>query len=202
MLKRIAVTLFMVITVCIVAVLSIAATRPATFHVERSLSMAAPPQAVFAVLNDMHRFHEWSPWQKLDPGMKVKFEGPASGVGASYSWVGNRDVGEGRMTITDATPPGSLTQKLEFMKPPQPPSAVHFTIAPEGSGSRVTWAMDGNNNYASKVMCMFVSLDAMIGKDFESGLTSLKQVAEAEPALPPMPAASSAGNEKAALTKP
>src|SRR6185436_6006556 len=135
MLKKIAVSLFVVITLAIIAVLSIAATRPPTYHVERSQSMAAPPEAVFAVLNDLHRFHEWSPWQKLDPAMKVTFDGPPSGVGASYSWAGNKDVGEGRMTILTATPSSSLTQKLEFMKP-EMTCAVRFTIAPESEGSR------------------------------------------------------------------
>jgi hypothetical protein len=205
MLKRIAITLFLVITVAIIAVLSIAATRPATFHVERSLSISAPPEGVFAVVNDMHRFHEWSPWQKLDPAMKITYEGPSSGVGASYSWVGNKDVGEGRMTITDATPPGSLTQKLEFLKPFESTCAVRFTIAPDGEGSRVTWGIDGNNNYMSKVMGLFVSMDSMMGKDFESGLANLKQVAEAAPAPEPAatsPAAAEKAGTKAAPSKP
>jgi len=188
MLKRIALTLFLVITVAIVGVLTIAATRPNAFHIERSVSTAATPDQVFAVVNDLHRFHEWSPWQKLDPTMKVTFEGPASGVGASYTWVGNDKVGEGRMTTTEATPPGSLTQKLEFLKPFKSTSDVRFTIAPESGGSRVTWAMDGNYDYVSKIMCLFVSMDSMVGKDFESGLASLKQVAEAEPAPAATPA--------------
>src|SRR5881394_1321244 len=136
MLKRIALSVFLIVTLCIVAVLSIAATRPATYHVERSQSMAASPDAVFAVLNDLHRFHEWSPWQKLDPAMKVSFDGAPSGVGASYSWVGNDQVGEGRMTTTEATAPGSLTQKLEFLKPFKSECLVHFTVAPENDGSR------------------------------------------------------------------
>ena len=208
MLKKIAVSLFLLITIAVVAVLSIAATRPATFHVERSLSMTAPPEAVFAVLNDMHRFHEWSPWQKLDPAMKITYDGPSSGPNASYSWVGNKDVGEGRMTILDTTPPTSLTQKLEFIKPFEETCAVKFTIAPDGQGSRVTWGIDGNNNYMSKVMCLFVSMDAMMGKDFESGLSNLKQVAEAEPAPSAAPAATpgepaaKTANMKAAPSKP
>ena len=181
MLKKIAISLFLVITLAIVALLSIAATRPPTYHVERSQSMAAAPEAVFAVVNDLHRFHEWSPWQKLDPQMKVTFDGPPTGVGSSYAWVGKGDAGEGRMTITAVEPPGSLTQKLEFLKPFKDECLVHFAIAPENGGSRVTWAIDGNYNLVSKVMCLFVSMDKMMGKDFEAGLVSLKQVSEAEP---------------------
>ena len=202
MLKKIAISLFLVITLTVIAVLSIAATRPATYHVERNLAMSAPPEAVFAVLNDMHRFHEWSPWQKLDPTMKDTFDGPPTGVGASYSWVGNKDVGEGRMTITEASPPGSLTQKLEFLKPFESTCAVHFTIAPDGEGSRVTWSIDGNNNYVSKVMCMFVSMDAMMGRDFEAGLAKLKQVAEAEPGQAAPAAGAPATSERATPAKP
>jgi hypothetical protein len=202
MLKKIALSLFVIITLAIVAMLSIAATRPATYHVERSQSMAASPDAVFAVLNDMHRFHEWSPWQKVDPAMQSTFGGPPSGVGASLSWVGNDQVGEGRMTTTEINPPGSLTQKLEFLKPFKSECMVHYTIAPENDGSRVTWAMDGNNNYVSKIMCLFVSMDAMIGKDFVAGLTNLKQLAEAEPAQSAASAAPSSGSEKAAPAKP
>ena len=200
MLKKVALSLFLVITLAVIAVLSIAATRPATYHVERSQSMGATPEVVFAVVNDLHRFREWSPWQKLDPAMKVTFEGPSSGVGASYSWVGNDQVGEGRMTTTDATPPGSLTQKLEFLKPFKSECMVHFTIAPENDGSRVTWAIDGNNNYVSKVMCLFVSMDSMMGKDFVSGLANLKQVAEAEP--PPAAPGTQASAGTSAPAKP
>jgi hypothetical protein len=201
MLKKLAISVFLAITLAIVAVLSIAATRPAMYHVERSQSMAASPEAVFAVVNDLHRFHEWSPWQKLDPAMKVTFDGPASGVGASYSWVGNDQVGEGRMTTTEATAPGSFTQKLEFLKPFKSECMVHFTIVPENDGSRVTWAMDGNNNYVSKIMCLFVSMDAMMGKDFVAGLSNLKQVAEAEPTQSAA-SPSSVASEKAAPAKP
>jgi len=198
MLKRIALTLFLAITLIVIAVLAIAATRPNTYHVERSQSMVARPEAVFAVVNNLHRFPEWSPWQKLDPAMKITFDGPESGVGASYAWVGNDKVGEGKMTTTEATAPGSLTQKLEFLKPFKDECVVHFSIAPEGEGSRVTWAIDGNYNYVSKVMCLFVSMDKMMGKDFESGLTGLKGVAEAEPAQ----AAAPAGSEPATHAKP
>ena len=202
MLKRIALTLFLVITLAVVAVLAIAATRPPTYHVERSLSMAAPPEQVFAVLNDLHRFPEWSPWQKLDPAMKVTYDGPATGVGASYSWVGNSEAGEGRMTTTEATPPSSITQKLEFLKPFKSECAVHFTIAPETGGSRITWAIDGNYNYVSKVMCLFMSMDSMMGKDFESGLANLKTVSEAASAQAATPTPSSAGSATAAPSKP
>ena len=182
MFRKIALTLFVLIAVACVAIFGIASTRPATYHIERSVTTAAPPATVYAVLNDMHRFPEWSPWQELDPNMKVTHEGPESGVGAKYSWAGNNDVGEGRMTITESTPNTSVVQKLEFLKPWASTCDVHFTIAPEGEGSKVTWAMDGNNDTMAKVMSLFMNMDSMVGKDFEKGLGKLKALTESAPA--------------------
>ena len=136
---------------------------------------------MYTVLNDMHRFPEWSPWQELDPAMKITHEGPPTGVGAKYTWVGNKDVGEGRMTITESTPNTSVVQKLEFIKPWTSTCDVHLTIAPEGDGSKVTWAMDGNNDTMSKVMGLFMNMDQMVGKDFEKGLGKLKTLTESQP---------------------
>lgn len=184
MFRKIALTLFVLIAVAAVAIFAIASTRPAQYHVERSIVTDAPPATVYAVLNDLHRFPEWSPWQKLDPEMKITHSGPPTGVGASYHWVGNKDVGEGRMTITESTPHASVVEKLEFIKPWASTCDVQFTIAPEGGGSKVTWAMDGTNDTMGKVMSMFMNMDAMIGKDFEEGLGKLKSVSEATPALP------------------
>ncbi len=178
MFRKIALTLFVLIAVAAVAIFAIASTRPATYHVERSTLTAASPSAVYTVLNDLHRFPEWSPWQKLDPAMKITHEGPASGVGAKYTWAGNKDVGEGRMTITESTPDQSVVEKLEFLKPWASTCDVHFTIIPDGDGSKVTWAMDGTNDMMAKVMSLFMSMDSMIGKDFDAGLANLKRLTD------------------------
>lgn len=179
MIKKAALFLFLFVTAAVIAVLAIAATRPAKYHVERSAVSTAPPEAVFGFLNDLHRFRDWSPWEKLDPNMKVDFSGPEEGVGASYHWVGNKDVGEGRMSITESEPSSHVGMKLEFIKPFASTCDVRLALLPEGGGSRITWSMDGDNNFVSKVMCLFVSMDKMVGKDFETGLANLKSVAEA-----------------------
>jgi len=186
MFRKIALGLFVCIAVAAVAIVAIASTRPANYHVERSLTMAATPATVHAVLNDLHRFPEWSPWQKLDPAMKITHEGPPSGVGAKYHWVGNNEVGEGRMTITASTPDESVVEKLEFLKPWASTCDVRFSIIRQGDETKVTWAMDGTNDLMAKVMCLFMDMDAMVGKDFNEGLANLKRVTEAGP-----PAASS-----------
>jgi uncharacterized protein YndB with AHSA1/START domain len=155
------------------------ATRPNTYRVERSIVIAAPAEAVYPLLEDFRQWEGWSPWEKLDPAMTKTFGGAATGVGATYHWLGNNDVGEGRMTITEAEPAARVAILLEFLKPFASTSNCVFALAPEGTGTQVTWSMDGNHNFISKAMCVFVSMDKMLGGDFEEGLASMKTLAEA-----------------------
>jgi len=171
--------ILMVLLVLILAAVLFVATRPNEYRVERSATFAAPPEAVFAQIDDFHRWADWSPWEKLDPQMQRSFGGAASGVGAEYHWVGNNQVGEGQMTITESQPNDRVAIKLEFLKPWASTSLATFTLAPDNAGTRVTWAMDGKHNFMSKAMCIFVSMDKMIGADFERGLAALGTVAAA-----------------------
>jgi hypothetical protein len=182
----------------IVLLVLVILTRPSTFHVERSITMAAPPESPFAQVNDFHAWPAWSPWEKLDPQMKRTHEGSPAGVGAKYAWVGNDQVGEGRMTIEKSEKPSVVGIKLEFLKPWEATNATTFTFARAPQGSKVTWAMDGENNFMAKAASLFMDMDKMIGADFEKGLASMKAVAEATPwaapgapAPPPAPTAGS-----------
>ena len=164
----------------LVAVVLIAgAFQSPTYRVERSVSIAAPAAEIFPLLNDFHKSQTWSPWVKLDPNAKYTFEGPASGVGASNSWQGNKDVGSGRQTILASTPNELVQIKLEFFEPMADVATSELRLAPQAAGTTVTWAMYGSKNYMAKVMCMFVSMDKMVGGDFERGLGNLKALAEA-----------------------
>jgi len=176
MLKKIGIGL----AVVLVALVGFIATRPSTFHIERSTKIAAQPEVVFGQINDLHKWQGWSPWEKLDPAMKKTHSGAPSGTGAVYSWVGNKDVGEGRMTITDSRPSELVEIKLEFLKPFEATNKTTFSVKPGGDGSNVTWSMDGSNNFMSKAFGLFMDMDSMIGKDFEKGLAGMKQISEAE----------------------
>jgi hypothetical protein len=165
-----------------VAAVVVIQTRPATFHIERSTVVAAAPATITAHIADFHAWGDWSPWEHLDPAMKKTYTGDPGAVGSTYSWVGNDKVGEGKMTITDVKPGESVTLKLDFIKPFPSSNVTTFVVAPEGQGSKVTWNMDGNNNFMSKTMSLFMSMDSMVGPDFERGLGKLKTVAEAAPA--------------------
>jgi hypothetical protein len=174
MLKKILIA----VAVFIVGMLGFATMQPNEFRVERSVAIKAPPDKIYPLIADFHRWSDWSPWEKLDPAMKRTFSGPASGLGAVYEWTGNSDVGSGRMEITAPTPPSKVEIKLDFLTPFEGHDLTVFSLVPEGDQTKVTWTMSGPNLFISKLMGLFVSMDHMIGKDFEKGLSQMKAAAE------------------------
>ena len=167
-----------VVVVLIAAILVYAATKPDEFRVQRATSVKAPAEKIFALIDDFHRWDSWSPWEKMDPAMKRTYSGAANGKGAVYAWQGNSKVGEGRMEIADTSPPSKVTIKLDFIKPIEGHNTAEFTLEPRGDSTNVTWSMYGPSPYIAKIMGIFVSMDKMIGKEFETGLANLKTVAE------------------------
>jgi uncharacterized protein YndB with AHSA1/START domain len=156
------------------------ATRPNSYRVERSATIAAPPDVVFGYVNDFHQWTQWSPFEKLDPDMKRTFDGAPSGVGSVYSWAGNRQAGAGTMTIKESAPNQRIALDLHFLKPFESAAATEFTFKPVAEGVTVTWTMSGDNTILGKAISIFASMDTLVGGQFESGLATLKAVAEAE----------------------
>ena len=182
---------------------AVAATRPSAYHVDRTLEVAAPADLVFGVLNDLHQFAGvlfffGSQWEKRDPNMQRTFEGPAAGVGQSYAWNGNKEVGKGKMTIEESVPGQKVGIKLEFVKPMASTATCALTLAGTPTGSFVTWSMDGNHNFIGKAFGMFMDMDKMLGTDIEKGLAQLKTVAEDVQVPIAAAAAAQADAEKAA----
>ena len=177
MIKKILIGLAIIIVILVVVIM----LQPATYQVERSTTIAAPAAVVFAQVNDFHKWNAWSPWAKLDPAMKQSFDGSPAGSGAIYSWAGNKEVGEGRMTITESHPTDLVRIKLEFLKPFAATSATEFTFTPQGNQTNVKWKMSGENNFMAKAFHLVMNMDKMIGSDFEKGLAQMKAVAEAAP---------------------
>ena len=171
-------TIAIVVVVLIAGVLLFAATKPDTFRVERSASIKAPPEKIFAILNDFKQWGAWSPWEKKDPAMKRNFGATTSGKGATYGWEGNKDVGTGSMTITESTPFSKLAINLDFLKPFEAHNVAEFTLTAQGDTTLVTWAMHGPTPFLAKVMHVFINFDRMVGADFETGLANLKALAE------------------------
>ncbi len=167
-----------VLLVAVGAVLAYAATKPDAFRIQRSMGIKAPPEKIFALINDFRRWGAWSPWEKLDPELKRTYSGAATGPGAVYAWEGNRKVGAGRMEIIDAPPLSRVAIKLDFMRPFEAHNTADFTLEPKGDLTNVTWTMQGQNVFVGKAMSVFLDMDKMVGKDFETGLANLKAAAE------------------------
>jgi hypothetical protein len=153
----------------------IIALQPSEFQVSRSAIIHAPNLAVFDQVNDLHNFHAWSPWSERDPAAKLTFEGPAVGTGSSYHWLGNQDVGEGSLTITESNPSDRIRMKLEFLKPFQSSNNVEFIFQPDDEQTLVTWSLFGKNDFVGKAFSLLMNMDGMIGKDFETGLANLEK---------------------------
>jgi hypothetical protein len=168
-----------VIALAIVVILVRAATKPDTFSVQRSITIDAPREKILALINDFHRWQSWSPYEGKDPAMKRTYSGASSGNGAIYEWNGNRNIGSGRMEILD-TAPGKTSIKLDFFTPFEGHNIAEFAALSQGHTTNLTWSMHGPAPLMSRVMQVFINLDHMIGKDFETGLANLKRVAEAE----------------------
>jgi len=159
----------------------VVAMQPADFTITRSGTISASPERVFEQINDFHKWEAWSPWAKLDPAMKTTYTGPASGVGSTYSWIGNDDVGEGKMTVLESHPTDHIKIELEFIRPFAANNIIEFKLKTDGNKTDITWTMSGKNNFVSKAFNLVMNMDKLVGGDFENGLAQLKAVAEAEP---------------------
>jgi uncharacterized protein YndB with AHSA1/START domain len=177
MLKIVAI-IAVVLAVAIAVILLLALRKPDDFRVSRSITIDAPPDNIFALIDDLHQWVQWSPYEVKDPAMTRSFGGAARGLGAIYNWDGNTKVGTGRMEITDVTVPTRIVIKLDFIRPFEGHNVAEFTLLPQGSMTMVTWSMRGPARLISKLMQVVMDFDNMIGKDFAVGLANLKSVAE------------------------
>ncbi len=174
--------LFIVLAILFVVVVvfaGIVAMQPSEFRVTRSATMPGPAEAVFAQVNNLHNWQQWSPWAKLDPQAQNTYNGPDSGEGAIFQWIGSNQVGEGKMTIVESRPHELVKIKLEFLKPFAATNTAEFRFRPNGDRTDVTWTMYGTNNFMSKAIHLALNMDKMVGGQFEEGLANMKSVLEA-----------------------
>ncbi len=172
-------TAIFVVFILVLAVMFIYATmRPDEFRIERAADIKAPPEKIFALINDFKAWPAWSPWEKKDPNMRRSYGATASGPGAVYEWDGDKNIGKGRMTIVDATPPSRVAIDLHFIKPFTARNTVEFMLEPRGDATHVTWTMRGRSSLLFKIMHLFIDMDRMVGKDIEQGFANLKAATE------------------------
>ena len=170
--------ILLIIVVVIAVLLAFAATKPNTLRVQRSAIIQAPPEKIFALINDLHNWPRWQLEDKQDSSVKRTYRGSESGVGAVCEWEGSGSTGKGRMSITESVPPSRIAVEVDFVKPFASHNVNQFVLEPVGTSTKITWSWNGQNLYFMKLMGVFVNMDKMMGKHFESGLASLKSLAE------------------------
>ena len=172
-------TSILILLACALAVLlAMAASKPNTFRVERSIHIRASRDTIFSEINDLARWNAWSPWAKKDPAMKQTISAVSAGTGAWQAWEGNSQVGSGRMEITESVHPARVAIKLNFLKPFKAENTGLLHLKEDGDSTQVIWSMEGPAPLISKVMDTLFNMDKMIGRDFEAGLANLKGLTE------------------------
>ncbi|WP_422079707.1 SRPBCC family protein [Ulvibacterium sp.] len=158
----------------IVLLLVLALLAPKTYNVSRSIEISRPKGEVFEYLKSLKKMDEWSPWAKKDPNMEKKFTGTDGEVGATSYWNGNKDVGEGEQEITKVVEGERVESELRFLKPWKSTSDCYMEVKDGDGQTKVTWGFSGKNKFPMSIMMLFMSMDKMVGKDFEEGLATLK----------------------------
>jgi uncharacterized protein YndB with AHSA1/START domain len=170
--------ILLVVSVAIIGILVFAATKPNTFRIQRSITINAPPERVFALIDDFHQWPRWAPQDREDATMRRSYGLQSSGVGAVSQWTSNGSAGAGEMAITAATPDSRIDITVDWTKPFKARNTHEFEITPVGQHVGVTWTAEGSNLYMMKVMEVFVGINGLMGKHFDNGLKNLKAAAE------------------------
>ncbi len=177
--------LVVIVVLLIAGVFAYGLTLPNTSHMVRSATIDAPACTVYAQLDNYRNFNLWSPWLQYDPNAQYVIEGPARGVGAKQSWSGNDKVGRGSQEIITDDRCKELKSKLVFGGFEDNHYVATFTLTPQGQGTQVDWALDGEfgGSIFSQVMSRYFSM--LMGKiivdDYDRGLGNLKKLAESLP---------------------
>lgn len=164
-----------VVIVVVVAFVGIGLLLPNAYHVERSIVIAADTPTIHALVGDLKRWPEWTPWQEADPSIRIVQGTTTSGAGAQQSWTG--DSGSGELTITQSSPDTGIRYDLSFDEGAFQSEAA-LLYSPEGAATRVTWQMSGDAGMNIVGRYFGVMMDRMVGPMFESGLEKLKATAE------------------------
>jgi len=175
-LKKFVIALLVLLAILLV----VAFLLPRRVHVERSVTVGAPPSTVFTLVNSFKRFNEWSPWAEKDPKASYTFSGPRAGVGAKMAWVGDpKTVGSGSQEIVESRAHTLVRNRLEFAG--EGPSDATMTLQPEGTSTKVTWALDTDLGWNPVARYFGLFFDRMVGPDYERGLANLKGLSEKMP---------------------
>gem|GEM_PF-164339 len=146
-------------------------------QLEKTAVMDASPEAIFAQINNLQKWDNWSTWNQMDPNMEKEYAGPSVGVGSSYSWNSEKNsVGQGSMKITESIPNESLKMALDFGENGSATSA--FTLTPTDSGTQVTWSFLSDDEESKATNAM---MEMLLSSSYKKGLSQLEAAAMADP---------------------
>ncbi len=159
---------------------------PSEVTVTRTGEINAPAEVVFGQVNDFHNWVNWDPWQGKDPDMKASYEGPESGAGSKRCWESdNEEVGTGCLTIMESVPNTSIKTKLEFEG--MSPGTGNWSFIENEGVTTVSWGMKMDMGLNPMGKFIGLTMDGMLGPDFEKGLANLKELCENMPVVEPKP---------------
>jgi len=163
----------------VVLIIILALIAPKSYDVNRKIIVQQPVPVVFEYLKYLKNQDNWSPWAKRDPDMKKEFVGSDGEIGATSKWQGNKDVGSGEQEIKRIVENEVIESELRFLKPWKSQSDAYLKVNEAGAGeTEITWGFSGKNKFPVSIMMLFMNMDKAVGKDFEEGLASLKEILE------------------------
>jgi effector-binding domain-containing protein len=169
----------MVLGILVILLVIVSACLPGTVVVSRTRVMPISRATAFEKITTLQEWPKWMTWAKLDTAAVYTYSAePAVGKGAWYTWKGNKDMGEGKMTITEIY--GMDSVKMDLVFADYPPNPVVFKLFDKDKGTEVYWAMTMKMPFLMRIMGLF--MDGMMAKDFEGGLEGIETLGLKEPA--------------------
>lgn len=172
--------IFLYVLAAIVAlIIVLGLIAPNSYQVKRSIIINHKLPETFTYLKSIKNQDNWSPWKKKDPNMTQTFEGTDGEIGFISKWKGNKDVGEGEQEIVSIVENESIDTELRFLKPWKSQSIGHLLVDKvDDNQTLVTWGFSGRNPFPFNIFMLFFNFEKAVGKDFEEGLESLKNILE------------------------
>ena len=177
--------ILIVIVVMAAGYLTVCATMPKSYKVERSIVINAPVASVFEEVSDFNYNQRWSPWKEYDPAMQITIDGKPGEAGYKYRWrSANEKIGHGTLTRIKTEPDKAISNKLVF-EDFNMEGYVDWTFETLAEGTKATWTNSGELPFVMRAMSG--KMEKMMAPDLEKGLQLLKIYCESKPAqIPPI----------------
>ena len=172
--KKILLTVILVVGVLVIVGLFL----PTEYNIKRELEINASSEKLYELIGDLKSWEKWSPWKDEDPTLQIEYGEQTLGVGAGYSWVGEKS-GNGRLEITKADPDSGIEYDLFFEGYENKYIAgLHYEPISGENRYIVSMSMEGEENISVIGGYMLLLMKPELKKMFDKGLKKLKKEAE------------------------